>query len=98
MVSCRKEYQEDAELRVMQMIKQNSQMASGQIARKVGILNGFAYYLLTSLIDMGDFKLNSFKENSQKAKNYYLVTLKVIREKSLLTSQFLVQKKQSLRL
>lgn len=77
----------------MQMIKQNSQMTSRKIIRKVGILNGFAYYLSISLIDTGNFTLNSFEENSQKVKNYYLVTLKVICEKLLLTSQLLVQKK-----
>jgi hypothetical protein len=47
---------------------------------------------------MGFVKLSNFKENSQKTKYSYLLTPKGIREKSLITSKFLVRKKQELRL
>jgi DNA-binding IclR family transcriptional regulator len=53
MASRRKEHQEDAKLRVFQIINENPQMTSREIAQKVGISNGSAYYLLTSLIDNG---------------------------------------------
>ena len=69
-------------------------MTSRQLAQKVGISNGSAYYLLTSLIDMGFIKLSNFKDSSQKIKYSYLLTPKGIREKSLVTSKFLVRKKQ----
>ena len=69
-------------------------MTTREIAQKVGISNGSAYYLLTSLIDMGFIKLSNFKDSSQKIKYYYLLTPKGIREKSLVTSEFLVRKKQ----
>ena len=94
MASRRKEHQEDAKLRVLQIISNNPQMTSREIAQKIGISNGSAYYLLTSLIDKGFVKLLSFKENSQKTKYSYLLTPKGIREKSLITSKFLVRKKQ----
>ena len=94
MASRRKEHQEDAKFRAMQIITQNPELTSRQIARKVGISNGSAYYLLTSLIDEGFIKLSNFKNNSQKIKYSYLLTPKVIREKSLITSKFLVRKKQ----
>ena len=68
-------------------------MTTRQIAQKVGISNGSAYYLLTSLIDMGFIKLSNFKNNKQKIKYSYLLTPKGIREKSLITSRFLVRKK-----
>jgi len=68
-------------------------MTTREIAKKVGISNGSAYYLLTSLIDMGFIKLSNFKQNSQKIKYSYLLTPKGIREKSLITSKFLVRKK-----
>ena len=55
-------------LRVFQIINENPQMTTREIAQKVGISNGSAYYLLTSLIDMGFIKLSNFKENSQKLK------------------------------
>ena len=69
-------------------------MTTREIAQKVGISNGSAYYLLTSLIDMGFVKLSNFKDSSQKIKYSYLLTPKGIREKSFITSKFLVRKKQ----
>jgi len=69
-------------------------MTTREIAQKVGISNGSAYYLLTSLIDMGFVKLSNFKKNSKKIKYSYLLTPKGIREKSLVTSKFLVRKKK----
>ena len=94
MASRRKEHQEDAKLRVIHMISSNPQMTSRELAKKVWISNGSAYYLLTSLIDKGFVKLSNFKENSQKTKYSYILTPKGIREKSLITSKFLVRKKQ----
>ena len=69
-------------------------MTTREIAKNVGISNGSAYYLLTSLIDMGFVKLSNFKDSSQKIKYSYLLTPKGVREKSLVTSKFLVRKKQ----
>ena len=69
-------------------------MTTREIAQKIGISNGSAYYLLTSLIEMGFIKLSNFKDSSQKIKYTYLLTPKGIREKSLVTSKFLVRKKQ----
>ena len=94
MASRRKEHQEDAKFRVFQIINENPQMTTREIAQKVGISNGSAYYLLTSLIDMGFVKLSNFKDSSQKIKYSYLLTPKGIREKSLVTSKFLMRKKQ----
>jgi EPS-associated MarR family transcriptional regulator len=94
MASRRKEQQEDARLRVLQMISSKPQMTSRELAQKIGISNGSAYYLLTSLIDKGFIKFEHFKKSSQKIKYSYLLTPKGIREKSLITSRFLVRKKQ----
>jgi EPS-associated MarR family transcriptional regulator len=91
--SRRKYHQEDAKLRVMKIINQNPEMTSREIAKKVGISNGSAYYLLTSLIDKGFVKFSNFKKNSQKTKYSYLLTPKGIREKSLITGKFLERKK-----
>lgn len=94
MASRRKEHQEDAKLRVMKIIKNNPEMTSREIAQKIGISNGSAYYLLTSLIDKGFVKLSNFKKNSQKVGYIYLLTPKGIREKSLLTQAFIIRKKK----
>ena len=97
MASRRKEHQENAKLRVFQMINENPQMTSRELAQKIGISNGSAYYLLISLIDKGFVKLSNFKENSKKAKYSYLLTPKSIREKSLITSKFIVRKKMNMK-
>ncbi|MDA9300082.1 MarR family EPS-associated transcriptional regulator [Amylibacter sp.] len=94
MASRRKEHQEDAKLRVFQIISRSPQMTSRELAKEVGISNGSAYYLLTSLIEKGFVKFTNFKENSEKTKYSYILTPKGIREKSLITSKFLVRKKQ----
>ena len=93
MASRRKEQQEDAKLRVLQILSSNPQMTSRELAQKIGISNGSAFYLLTSLIDMGFIKLSNFKKSEQKAKYSYLLTPKGIREKALVTSKFLVRKR-----
>jgi EPS-associated MarR family transcriptional regulator len=98
LASRRKEHQEDAKFRVFQIINENPQMTSREIAQKIGISNGSAYYLLISLIDMGFIKLANFKDSSQKIKYSYLLTPKGIREKSLVTSKFLERKKQEYKL
>ena len=93
MDSRRNDYHEDARFRVLNMINENPQMTTREIAQKIGISNGSAYYLLTSLIDKGFIKLLNFSQNKQKLKYSYLLTPKGIREKSLITSKFLARKK-----
>ena len=73
-------------------------MTSRELAQKVGISNGSAFYLLTSLIDKGFVKYANFKNSTQRTKYYYLLTPKGIREKSLITSKFLKRKKQEYKL
>ena len=94
MASRRKEHQEDARFRVLNIINENPQMTTREIAQTVGVSNGTAYYLLTSLIDKGFVKLSNFRRNKQKLSYSYLLTPKGIREKSLITSKFLARKKQ----
>ena len=94
MASRRKEHQEDVRLRVMRLIDENSKMSSRQIADKVGIANGSAYYVLAALIDRGLVKLENFKNSQRKDRYAYLLTPKGMYEKSLLTHRFIVRKRQ----
>ena len=94
MASRRKEFHEDAKYRILNMINLNPQMTTREMAQKIGISNGSAYYLLTSLIDKGFVKLSNFSQNKHKLRYSYLLTPKGIREKSLITSKFLIRKKQ----
>ena len=94
MASRREEYQEDVRLRVMRLIDGNSKMSSRQIADKVGIANGSAYYVLTALVKKGFVKLENFKNSQRKGRYGYLLTPKGIREKSLLAHRFIGRKRQ----
>ena len=94
MASRREQHQEDVRLRVMRLIDENSKMSSRQIADKVGIANGSAYYVLTALVEKGFVKLGNFKNNPRKGQYAYLLTPKGIREKSLLTHRFIGRKRQ----
>jgi len=94
LASRREDHQEDVRLRVMRLIDENSRMSSRQIADKVGIANGSAYYVLTALVKKGFVKLENFKNNERKGQYAYLLTPKGIREKSLLTHRFIYRKRQ----
>ena len=94
MASRREEHQEDVRLRVMRLIDENSKMSSREIADKVGIANGSAYYVLTTLVKKGFVKLENFKNSQRKGQYAYLLTPKGIRKKSLLTHRFIGRKRQ----
>ena len=77
MASRRKEQLEDARVRVLNILNENSQITTREIAQKVGISNGSAYYLLTSLIDKGFVKFTNFRQNKKKFRYSYYLTPKV---------------------
>ena len=94
MASRRDEQQAAIRLKVMRLISVNPEMSTRQVADKVGISNGSAYYVLTALVGKGFVKLGNFKNNPRKGQYAYLLTPKGIREKSLLTHSFIERKRQ----
>ena len=94
MTSRREEQQADIRLRVMRLISHNPEMSTRQVADKVGISNGAAYYVLTALVEKGFVKLGNFKNNPRKRQYAYLLTPKGIREKSILTHSFIERKRK----
>ena len=86
--------QAEVRLRVMRLISCDAEVSSRQVADAVGISNGSAYYILTSLVDKGFVKLSNFKKNPRKGSYAYILTPKGIREKSLLTVHFIKRKRQ----
>ena len=93
MSSRRKEHQEDAKVRVFQIINETPQMSTRKIAKVLGISNGSAYYLIMALVAKGFVKLENFKNSSSKRQYAYLLTPSGIREKSLLTHRFIERKR-----
>ena len=94
MASRRDEQRSEIRLKVMRLISQNPEMSTRQVADKVGISNGSAYYVLTALVEKGFVKLGNFKKNPRKGQYAYFLTPKGIREKSLLTHSFIERKRE----
>ena len=78
----------------MRLISDHPQMSSRQVADKVGISNGSAYYVLSTLVEKGFIKLDSFQSSKNKLQYAYVVTPKGIREKVQLTLRFIDRKRQ----
>ena len=81
----------------MQLLNENPSISTREIARKVGISNGSAYYCVTALIEKGFVKLKNFSRSRAKARYLYELTPRGIRAKALLTAQFLDQKRHEYR-
>jgi len=94
LASRREEQQAEIRLQVMRLISQNPEMSTRQVAGAVGISNGSAYYVLTALVEKGLVKLGNFRKNPRKGQYAYILTPKGIREKSLLTHNFIERKRE----
>ena len=94
MASRRDVQQREVRLKVMRLISANPELSTRDVAREVGISNGSAYYVLTALVEKGFVKLGNFKQNPRKGQYAYLLTPSGIREKSLLTHNFIERKRQ----
>ena len=94
MASRRDDRQAEIRLQVMRLISAHPQMSSRQVADKVGISNGSAYYVLSTLVEKGFIKLDSFQSSKNKLQYAYVVTPKGIREKVQLTLRFIDRKRQ----
>ena len=77
----------------MRLINENPEISSRQIALRVGVSNGSAYYILNALAEKGYIKLVNFKRNPRKRQYAYLLTPEGIREKSILTFRFIKRKR-----
>ena len=94
MASQRDQRAEDARFRVMRLLSEKPKMSTRQIAEKIGVSNGYAYYILIALIEKGFIKLENFKISKRKKQYAYLLTPKGIREKRALTVSFIKRKRE----
>ena len=93
MASQREQQQQETRFRVMRLLGENPSISTRQIAQKVGISNGAAYYCVTALIEKGFVKLKNFTQSKTKANYIYELTPRGIRAKAALTVSFLERKK-----
>ena len=93
MASQREQQQEETHFRVMRLLDDDPSISTREIARKVGISNGSAYYCVTALIDKGFVKLKNFARSNTKTNYLYELTPRGIHAKAALTVSFLERKR-----
>ena len=93
MASQREQKQQETHFRVMRLLEEDPSISTREIARKVGISNGAAYYCVTALVNKGFVKLKNFRQSKTKANYIYELTPRGIRAKAALTVSFLERKK-----
>ena len=94
MASKREQHREDVRFRVLELLQEDPSITTREIADKVGISNGAAYYCVTALIEKGFVKLKNFARSNTKSNYLYELTPRGIRAKALLTTQFLEQRQE----
>jgi len=77
----------------MRLIQKEPSITTREIAQRVGISNGSAYYCVTALVDKGFIKLKNFTQSHTKSNYLYELTPRGIRVKAALTLQFLQRKR-----
>ena len=93
MASKRDERKQELHFRVMRLLEDDPSISTREIAQKIRISNGAAYYCVTALVDKGYVKLKNFTRSKSKAKYIYELTPRGIRAKAALTVQFLERKR-----
>jgi EPS-associated MarR family transcriptional regulator len=92
MTSKRTKLQEDTHFRVLRLLQENPEMSQRELAQAVGVSVGGIHYVLNALIDKGLVKLGNFTAAEDKRRYAYVLTLKGIKEKTMLTGKFLKRK------
>lgn len=93
MASTRNQRRQEMHFKVIRLMDADPNISTREIAQRVGISNGAAYYCVTALIDKGFVKLKNFTQSKTKANYIYELTPRGIRVKSAMTVQFLERKR-----
>ncbi len=94
MASRRDQRQQETNFKIIRLLDEYPSISTREIAHKVGISNGAAYYCVTALIEKGLVKLENFTKSKTKTNYIYGLTPRGIRAKAALTVQFLDRKKE----
>ena len=94
MASNRSKRQEETHFRVMQILDENPNASTRDIANALGISNGSAYYCISELLEKGLIKFKNFTKSTSKSHYLYQLTPKGITSKTALTVKFLERKRQ----
>ncbi|MDA9024602.1 MarR family EPS-associated transcriptional regulator [Gammaproteobacteria bacterium] len=82
------------QLDLMHIIHNNEAASQRKIAEETGLSIGKVNYCIKALIDIGFVKMINFNKSSKKINYAYVLTPRGIREKAVITKQFIIKKKQ----
>ena len=82
----------DIHFRLLNALEENPYMTQRDLAKKIGVSLGGVNYCLKALIEIGHIKMNNFEKNPNKLNYLYLLTPSGMKEKTILTKDFLKRK------
>ena len=82
------------QLDLMHIIEKDSKASQRLISQNSGFSIGKVNYCLKALVDIGFVKIHNFNNSNNKLNYAYILTPKGIREKTIITKQFIIKKKQ----
>ena len=82
------------QLDLMHIIEKDGKVSQRLISQNSGFSIGKVNYCLKALIDIGFIKINNFNNSNKKLNYAYILTPKGIQEKTVITKQFIIKKKQ----
>ncbi len=94
MASNRDQRREEVHFRVMQILHENPESSTREIANILRISNGSAHYCISELIEKGYVKFKNFTQSKSKSQYLYQLTTEGVTSKAALTVKFLERKRQ----
>ena len=82
------------QLDLMHIIEKDGNASQRLIAQNSGFSIGKVNYCVKALIDIGFIKINNFNNSNKKLNYAYILTPKGVQEKTAITKQFIIKKKQ----
>ena len=82
------------QLDLMHIIEKDGKASQRLISQNSGFSIGKVNYCLKALIDIGFIKIHNFNNSNKKLNYAYILTPKGIQEKTSITKQFIIKKKQ----
>ena len=82
------------QLDLMHIIQKDGKASQRLLSQNSGFSIGKVNYCLKALVDIGFIKIKNFHDSNKKLDYAYILTPKGIQEKTAITKQFIIKKKQ----
>jgi EPS-associated MarR family transcriptional regulator len=82
------------QLDLMHIIEKDRKASQRKLSQSTGLSIGKVNYCLKALLDIGFIKIHNFNNSNNKLNYAYILTPKGIQEKTTITKQFIIKKKQ----